>query len=316
MAELGLEHALGMAGINLDERGAPVVTDANTPANTRPAEPVSVEQPAASPSPSTATESDPNAERMSLDETINALIGESGPERETAAPSTEVQQPEQPQAQDGPPLSEREIALQQERDQLLAEKEQARIESQVETIQDAYDQKWDAGQEFWLKTVPDRVRAAVAERNGSELDVARAMVVVKEKHGQWNAQFLLNERDDVRLNPETYKAPDLITQLITDNGLAEDDRAALQKFASQPEVMKEMAATLGSRIAAIRQREGQATVAANQQVAAHLQGGLAPGAPAVSPAKLPYKFQGGDRNREEAEAFSRALRSGALRARP
>lgn len=314
VADAGLEHALGMAGVALDDRGSPIINEANTPVNTQPAAGIDAAQPVAPAEPITAG-GDEDSERMSLEETVAALIGE-GAEPAVEATATETA-PAQTDAAAEPqePLTPREIELQRQLDEIKAEKETLTVQQQIDTVQDLYDNQWNEGEKFWTTTVPGRVRAAVAEKGGSELDVARAMAVVERKYGDWKAEFVHNYETDHRLDPDSYNAPDLVTSLISEHGLSDEDRPAIQKFAANPDVMKDFAAALGSRVAALAQRDQAVNQAAAQQVNQHIAGGFAPGAPTTAPVKLPYKFQGGDRNHEEARAFSQMLQSGALSGR-
>jgi hypothetical protein len=308
----GLQAALGQAGINLTEDGPQIVaSDAMAPPNSQPVEVDPSVSPPAAPQPETAT--DTGDERMSLDEYAAALTGEDAPEAgvETAATTEATEEPQQT-------FTERELELQRQLDEYKAKEAQYEVEDKIGAWEDAYDAKLAEGRTYWERTVPQKIQQEAVNRGLSEVEVAQAMVVVKDRQRQWELQLLTEKMQNPALRPEYYQQPALVDQLVTQYGLSADDKAVLQKYAANPDLMKDVAQTIGTRVQMIQQRiettNQQARTEARQQVAAHLQNGISPAAPNIANAKLPPDFTKVD-NRQGAEFFSKMLQSGQLRSR-
>lgn len=320
----GLERALGAAGIALDERGTPVVaSEAAPPANSAAVEfrDAGVTPPAAT-NPETAT--DDGDERMSLDEFAEALSGQVAPDPAVG------QQPVAPQAVDiATPvnMTAREIEMQKQLDDMKAKIAEAELTDKIAARQSQWDVQWNTGQDYYEKDLPTQVLSQVQrmaqDKGWSDVEVERAkangLLWAKDQHRIWNETFSQNERADPLLQRSSYNTPDLATQLIEQYGLSPETRSALAKYASNPELMKDVAATIaahtGAEVQHIRQRDQEVVTAARTQVAQHLQNGISPGAPNVAAGKLPPDFSKVD-NRAGAEFFANLLRNGHMGARP
>lgn len=318
----GLERALGAAGIALDERGSPVAaSEATPPANSATVEFPAGTTPPAATTPETATEGD---ERMTLDEFAEALSGQVAPDAGIA------QQTVAPQAVDvATPvnMTAREIEMQRQLDDMKAKIAEAEITDKIAEQQGKWDLQWNKGQDYWEKTKPaelaSQLQAMAKDRGWSDLELERAMRGadnwLAQQHRKWNDDFNQNEKADPLLQRAAYNAPDLATQLVEQYGLRPETRSALAKYAANPDLMKDVAASIaahtGAEVQQIRQRDEAVTTAARTQVAQHLQNGITPGAPNVAAGKLPPDFSKVD-NRAGAEFFANLLRTGNMGVRP
>lgn len=307
----GLQQALGQAGIALTENGPQVVaSDAIAPPNTQAVEVDPSVSPPAAPQPATAT--DNGDERMSLDEYAAALAGQEAPETGVETAATPEAAPEQV-------FTARELELQQKLAEYEAKEAEYEVWDKIAVVEDAYAAQAEKGRIYWEQTVPNRIKAEAQNRGLSDLEVAQAMVVVKDRQRIWDLTLEREKAQNPALRPEHYSQPALVDQLVTQYGLSADDKTVLQKYASNPEMMKDFAATLGSRIQAhtqtINTTVKQAQTQARQERAQDLIGGITPSAPNVSPHKLPPNFK--DIPNEQGAAFFAGLvRQGALKARP
>lgn len=315
----GLERALGAAGIALDERGSPVAaSEATPPANSAAVEfrDAGVTPPAAA-NPETAT--DTGDERMSLDEFAEALSGQVAPDpvagQQAAPQSVAVATPVN--------MTAREIELQKRVDEMAAKIAEAELEDKIAAHQGQWDLRWNEGQDYYEQNLPRQVVAEVQrmaqDKGWSDLEVERAkangLLWAKDQHRIWNETFSQNERADPLLRKDAYAAPDLATQLIEQYGLRAETRSALAKYANNPDLMKDVAATIaahtGAEVQQIRQRDADVTTAARTQVAQHLQNGISPNAPNVAVAKLPPDWSKVDKH-EAASFWASQARNGSL----
>jgi hypothetical protein len=318
----GLQQALGQAGLVLGESGPPVVASEALP----PAQTVAVEadpsvSPPAAPQPVTAP--DGPVEHMSLDEYEAALTGQVAPETgvETAETPTEAA-PEQT-------FTERELEMQRQLDEYKAKEAEDEVWDKIGEWEDKYAEKEAEGKVYWENTVPARIEAAAKQQaaqygwSDAEMEARKnaALAYAKDAQRKWDLQLQAEKLTNPRLTPEYYKQPALVDQLVTQYGLSAEDKTVLQKYAANPELMKDFAQTLGARVQAHQtqltqtnaQRQGQ--LQARQEVAAHLQNGITPAAPNVAPHKAPPNFREIP-NEEGAAFFARLVQSGAMKARP
>jgi hypothetical protein len=145
----------------------------------------------------------------------------------------------------------------------IAEVEAAKI---VDAANAQWVNKWQEGKTYF-ENLEDQVREIGARDGRSEVEIERAVNRVLTDESDWDRRFFLAREVGIRESERAARGVDVISTLIKEAGLTNADRPKLAQFATNPDVMKAVAAMIKSERDAVASRDSKIKSKATKNVA-------------------------------------------------